>query len=249
MPESTVSESGGAAATPPGDDPASVPAPPAGAGQALRAYATVLEMLTDRGLCCGPPGSGQDGAGDGAGSGHDAPTDAEILEMLEASPTGTVIARPSPRVAVVLHTGSVSVSKKDVQAAAEGADRVVVVAGAMSSVTRNSIGSLPESAPFADRPVPLRVEIFTLQETQYNVSRHRLVPRHERVPEEEALGILERLGLPNRFMLPVILSSDPMARYLDLRHGDLVRISRDSPTAGSHIAYRACWQNSKSCAG
>ena len=235
-------EASTATAAPAGDDPSvAATVAPAGAGQALRAYATVLDMLSDRGLL-------PDGAGDGEGE-HDAPTDLDILEMLESSPTGTVVARPSPRVAVVLHTGSVSVSKKDVQAAAEGADRVVVVAGAMSFVTRNSIGSLPVSAPFADRTVPLRVEIFTLQETQYNVARHKLVPRHEKVSDEETLALLDRLGLPNRFMLPVILSSDPMARYLDLRHGDVVKIRRDSPTAGTHVAYRACWQNSKNISG
>lgn len=85
------------------------------------------------------------------------------------------------------------------------------------------------------------IELFRLDELQYNVSRHQLVPPHIAVRDEATiLSVLEKYQLRNRWHLPLILTSDPMARYLGLKHGELVRIDRPSPSAGSYTLYRCC---------
>jgi len=85
------------------------------------------------------------------------------------------------------------------------------------------------------------VQYFELRRLLCNLSRHFLVPKHEPVRDEEEIGkLLERYMIKSRFQLPIIYDKDPMAQYLALKHGQLVRITRNSPTAGLHTMYRCC---------
>lgn len=85
------------------------------------------------------------------------------------------------------------------------------------------------------------IQIFTLGELQYNVTEHVLVPRHVPVREEAAIReILRRYQLPDRFKMPLIPGNDPVARYLALKPGQLVCITRPSPSCGLYVSYRCC---------
>lgn len=85
------------------------------------------------------------------------------------------------------------------------------------------------------------IQFFDMAKLQYNVSRHSLVPRHEPVRDEAQVEtVLKRYGLRTRYQLPLILSTDPMAHYLALKPGQLVRITRPSPSAGTYVLYRCC---------
>ena len=70
-----------------------------------------------------------------------------------------------------------------------------------------------------------------------NVLKHELVPQHILLSKEEAKEILKRMGLKKR-ELPWILASDPVARALNAKPGDVIMIIRKSPTAGKSIAFR-----------
>ncbi len=70
-----------------------------------------------------------------------------------------------------------------------------------------------------------------------DVLKHKLVPHHERVPITEVPRILKELGVtPNQ--LPLIRASDPAARAIGAKPGELVRIIRDSETSGKSVVYR-----------
>lgn len=85
------------------------------------------------------------------------------------------------------------------------------------------------------------MQIFLLKELQFNITKHELVPKHEVINNpEEVKSIMEMLSLKSKNQLPIILKTDPMARWLNLRSGDIVRISRPSPTSGYYVAYRCC---------
>ena len=85
------------------------------------------------------------------------------------------------------------------------------------------------------------VQFFDMRELQYNVSHHTLVPRHEPVRDEAEIDeIVKRYRLKTRFQLPLILGTDPMARYLALKPGQVARITRNSPSAGTYVLYRCC---------
>lgn len=83
-------------------------------------------------------------------------------------------------------------------------------------------------------------QIFYKHELLYNPSKHVLVPKHEKLSDEEAREVMERYMVKSRSQLPVILKTDMMARWLGLRHGDMVRITRHNDTSGTHYYYRCC---------
>lgn len=87
----------------------------------------------------------------------------------------------------------------------------------------------------------VRLQVFLLHDLQFNISHHVLVPRHTRVSDAaEVQRVLRTYHLKNKHQLPLILHSDPMARYLDLQPGDVVRIERNSPSSGSYVVFRCC---------
>jgi DNA-directed RNA polymerase I, II, and III subunit RPABC1 len=57
------------------------------------------------------------------------------------------------------------------------------------------------------------------------------------VNQEEKEMVLKKYRAKEH-QLPKILRSDPMAKYLGARRGNLVKIIRDSVTAGEYIVYR-----------
>ncbi len=72
---------------------------------------------------------------------------------------------------------------------------------------------------------------------KFDVFEHELVPKHILLTREEAKVILKKLGI-YPWQLPWIRASDPAARALGARPGDVIMIIRKSPTAGISIVYR-----------
>lgn len=83
-------------------------------------------------------------------------------------------------------------------------------------------------------------EMFSLHQLEINISRHRLVPKHELVPKGEVESLREQLCISSLHQLPLIESSDPMAKYVRARPGDVVKVTRVSPTCGTQVVYRFC---------
>ncbi len=85
-----------------------------------------------------------------------------------------------------------------------------------------------------------KVQVFELQRLMFNVTHHDLVPLHEIVSDAEISEMLERFNVKAKSQLPHILSGDPVAQYLALKPGQVVRITRSSPSAGVYVMYRLC---------
>jgi len=71
----------------------------------------------------------------------------------------------------------------------------------------------------------------------FNIFDHTLVPKHEIMTQEEKQKLLDEYRV-KPYQLPRIKASDPAAKAIGARPGDIVRIIRDSPTAGKYTAYR-----------
>jgi len=71
-----------------------------------------------------------------------------------------------------------------------------------------------------------------------DVHTHILVPRHQKVSEAEKKTLLERYGLAGLREIPRILATDPAIVALSPKEGDLIKITRNSPTAGEALFYR-----------
>lgn len=72
---------------------------------------------------------------------------------------------------------------------------------------------------------------------EVNILEHELVPKHEVLSREEAYALLRKLGI-KPWQLPWISSDDPVVKAIGAKPGDIVRIYRKSPTAGTAIVYR-----------
>ncbi len=71
----------------------------------------------------------------------------------------------------------------------------------------------------------------------FEVRKHVLVPKHELLSieqEEKELSLLEI----NKKDLPAIRARDPAIKDLKAKKGQIVKITRKSPTLGINVIYR-----------
>lgn len=93
------------------------------------------------------------------------------------------------------------------------------------------------TVPSAERPI---LQLFTLKELQYNPTKHILVPKHEWIPDATVKEILEKYQVKSRIHLPHIQRTDKIAKWLGLRVGDVVQITRHNENSGTYYYYRCC---------
>jgi len=82
-----------------------------------------------------------------------------------------------------------------------------------------------------------RIELIPRIFPSFNIFDHEFVPKHEILTPEEREKILAKYRVKPH-QLPRIKASDPAAKAIGARPGDMVRVIRESPTAGKYIAYR-----------
>ena len=69
------------------------------------------------------------------------------------------------------------------------------------------------------------------------ISNHIFQPKHEILSKNEAQEVLKKYNTkPSQ--LPYIMISDKGIEDLDVRPGDIIKITRKSPTAGQSVYYR-----------
>ncbi len=72
----------------------------------------------------------------------------------------------------------------------------------------------------------------------FQIKEHNLVPKHNKLSEAQKEEILKKFNVTIK-ELPQINVNDPAIQDLNVKQGDVVRIERDSLTAGKSFYYRA----------
>ncbi|MDG7038786.1 MAG: DNA-directed RNA polymerase subunit H [Nitrososphaerota archaeon] len=76
-----------------------------------------------------------------------------------------------------------------------------------------------------------------MAENNVDISKHVLVPKHEVINSREAIKLLEEYHIEVE-QLPRITTNDPMVKALNAKAGDIIKITRNSETAGVTLYYR-----------
>ncbi len=72
---------------------------------------------------------------------------------------------------------------------------------------------------------------------EFKPLEHKMVPKHEILDEDEVKKILSEYTIEKE-QLPKIRMGDPAAVASKAKVGDVVRVTRESPTAGRSFFYR-----------
>ncbi len=72
---------------------------------------------------------------------------------------------------------------------------------------------------------------------ELEVTKHELVPKHTLLDDKVKEDLLKRYGITLR-QLPRMLASDAIAKLLNAKVGDVIKIMRKSETAGEAEYYR-----------
>ena len=105
---------------------------------------------------------------------------------------------------------------------------IIIISGMLTSQATQKI---------VDINTELQIECFHISELIVNITQHELVPQHILLNEEEKKFLLQRYKIKES-QLPKIMITDPIAKYLGLKRGNVVKIVRESETAGKYITYR-----------
>lgn len=82
-----------------------------------------------------------------------------------------------------------------------------------------------------------QVEIFKFNKLQFDITEHMLVPPHEVLTKEEGENVLETYRARKRDM-PLIRTNEDVAKYYNMKPGEITRIYRTSPLTCEVVAYR-----------
>ena len=72
---------------------------------------------------------------------------------------------------------------------------------------------------------------------EFNILEHSFAPKYSVLTEEEIKELLKQYNIALK-QLPKILSNDPVAKSLNVKKGDVLKITRKSPSAKESVFYR-----------
>lgn len=113
---------------------------------------------------------------------------------------------------------------------------IIVVTELPSSASANMFAKIDKTL----NNIGGMLQIYQLKEFMYNPSKHEFVPRHEKLSDEDVKAFMDYYMIKSKTHIPIIHKTDVMARWLGLRQGDIVKITRYNETSGEYYYYRCC---------
>ena len=163
------------------------------------------------------------------------PTD----EMIKRDTARATKSNPNPSTSAgtiwVEFSPETTIGIKHLRAFAQHLDANNFTTGLFITIGTVTAAALRAFEPLTERGIT--AEHFREEDLLVNITRHELVPKHVLLSAEEKKVLLDRYRLKET-QLPRIQHSDPVARYLGLKRGQVVKIIRKSETAGRYASYR-----------
>ena len=82
-----------------------------------------------------------------------------------------------------------------------------------------------------------KIDIFTADRLKISLLDHDLIPKHEILSKEDTEGVLKVYNITSA-QLPKIKITDPVVELIGAKLGQVLRITRNSPTAEVAVFYR-----------
>lgn len=86
-----------------------------------------------------------------------------------------------------------------------------------------------------------QLQYFHAQQLMFNPTKHEYVPKHIKLTEKEASEFMSEYMIKSKLYMPIILHNDPIAKWLGLKQGDIVKIIRYNENSGVSFYYRSCF--------
>lgn len=183
--------------------------------EVFRSFVTIRDMLLDRGY---------PHADDLNKLGQD-----EIDIIINTNPKTFVIDLIDYRILYVIDT-KIKVANFDQHITKDIPAMIIVTLEKLNMTNLQSINNKHDN-----------VQVFSLKELQINISKHELVPKHELVSDEQEIAkIVKAHNIKSKHHFPLILKTDPMSKYLNAKPGQLIKVTRKSPSAVKCVIYRCC---------
>lgn len=84
------------------------------------------------------------------------------------------------------------------------------------------------------------LQYFHIKNLLFDPTKHVLVPKHTKLSPEEVSTVMEKYLIKGKNQFPYIFHSDPIARWMGLKQGDVVQIDRYNENSGLSYYYRVC---------
>lgn len=86
-----------------------------------------------------------------------------------------------------------------------------------------------------------QLQYFHAQQLMFNPTKHEYVPKHIKLSDKEASDFMNEYMIKSKLYMPIILHNDPIAKWLGLKQGDIVKIVRYNENSGVSFYYRSCF--------
>ena len=84
------------------------------------------------------------------------------------------------------------------------------------------------------------LQYFHINDLLFNPLKHELVPPHRKLSVDEGKEIMTKYNIKTKLQMPLILSTDKIAKWIGLKQGDIVEIIRYNENSGKSYYYRCC---------
>jgi len=82
------------------------------------------------------------------------------------------------------------------------------------------------------------IQLMWVKQLKYNPTKHKLVPKHIKCSDQEIEEVIKIYNITNKLQLPIILKEEPIVKYYNFKSGDIIKVLRNSVTAGESVYYR-----------